>query len=102
MVELIRIAAHGICELRPPRFQGRHLPVGTIQGMLPAPVFGGLGAAATRPMRACTSAKIQMHSRTKPPVTMPTAQPTCSSGRHRFDDIGPLPRLMAMILASAI
>ena len=99
MVELIGMAAHGICELGPPRFQDRHLPVGTIRGMLPAPVFGSPGAAATRPMRARTRAKAQTHSSTRPPVTMPTAQPTCSSGRHRFDDIGPLPRLTVLLQA---
>ena len=97
MVELIRMAPYGVYELRPRRLPKPSSAVGTINGVPPATVFGGAGTATTKPMRCCTKAKTQMHSSTRTPATMPAPQPICSNGRHRFADIGPLPRLIALL-----
>ena len=53
------------------------------------------------PTTCCTRAKLHTHTSTKPPVTTPIPHPNCSNGRHRLGDIGPLPRLTALLQAQA-
>ncbi len=56
------------------------------------------GAIIIMLARCRTIAKHQTHKSTPPPATTPTPHPSCSNGRHRFGDIGPLPRLMSHAL----